>query len=178
MKKWMYVVFPGIMLALFLIVYTSHVKEAEQREVQRQAKLEADIAAEKQKRKEAEERAAVDAQKRQKEREEEDRKKEADRRKKKEAQDKEISDDYERYKNGADEAAKTAGQLEIELDRLRKQRDDLSREDFALAKEVEKVRIDKQNAEMRQQHMTAMIAQRAQNSAMAAMPPPPPPPKR
>lgn len=178
MKKWMYVVFPGIMLGLFLIAYTSHVKEAERREEQRKANLAAQIAQENQKKAEAEARAAEDAKKRAAERAEEDRKKEEDRRKKKEAQDKEIHDDFVRYKTGADAAAKQAGDLEIELDRLRKQRDTMSREDFELAKRVEEARVAKQRAELQQQHLTEMIAMRAQSSTMAAMPPPPPPSKR
>ena len=90
MKKWMYLVFPGIMLAIFLVLYTTHKKEAEEREKARTAKLAADIELEKQKKKENEERARIDAEKRQKEREEEERKKEAERRRKQEAADKEV----------------------------------------------------------------------------------------
>ncbi len=178
MKKWMYLVFPGIMLAIFLVLYTTHKKEAEEREKARTAKLAADIELEKQKKKENEERARIDAEKRQKEREEEERKKEAERRRKQEAADKEVRDATAQYRAEADKLAKEAGQLEIELDRLHKEKDQLGRREFDLAKQVELARVAKRNAELQQQHMTAMIAQRAETSAMARMPPPPPAPAK
>lgn len=177
MKKWMYVIFPGIMLALFLVVYTSHVKEAEERERARIANVDRMRKEEEEKKKEAEKLAAEDAQKRAREREAEDRKKEEERRKKKEAIDKEIADDTNKYRTEADNSAHDASQLEIELDRLHKEKDQLGREDFDLAKKVELARVAKRNAELQQQHLTQMIAQRADQSAMASMPPPPPPAK-
>lgn len=170
MKKWMYVIFPGLMLALFLVVYTSHVKEAEAREKARLEKVAQQRAEEVRQKKEAEERAQVDAQKRAKEREEEERKKEDERRKKQEAADKVVTDETAKYKGEADASAKKAGDLEIELDRLHKQRDQLTREDFDLAKQVELAKVARRNAELEEQRMTAMIAQRAGSSTVAQMP--------
>lgn len=170
MKKWMYVIFPGIMLALFLVVYSSAKKAAEDRERVRLEKIAAKLDAEKKQKDEAERVAALDAQKRQKEREEEDRKKEADRRRKQEAADKAVRDETTQFRTEADSQAKKAAELEIELDRLRKQRETETRQEFDLAKQVELARIAKQNAEFEEQRLTAMIAQRAGQSGVAQMP--------
>lgn len=174
MKKWMYIVFPGIMLALFLVVYTTHKKEAEEREALRERKVQEKLEADKQQKQIAEERAAEDAKKRAAERDAEDRKKEEDRKKKQAAIDKDIADETARFKSEADKSAKDASNLEIELDRLHKEKDALGRDDFELAKQVELARVAKRNAELQEQHLTAMIAQRADTSAMARMPAPPP----
>lgn len=175
MKKWMYVIFPGIMLGLFLIVYTSHVKEAEDREQRRIEKMEADRKADEERKKKAEELAAADAKKRQEEREQEEAKKEADRRRKQEAADKEVRDKTAEYRGKADDFAKKVNQAEIELDRLHKQRETANHEDLELAKRVELAQVAKQTAELQAQHLMQMIANRADQSMMAQMPPPPPP---
>lgn len=174
MKKWMYLVFPGIMLALFLVVYTTHKKEVEEREAMRARKVQEKLEDDKKQKEIAEARAAEDAKKRAAEREAEDRKKEEDRRRKQAAIDKDIADETARFKAEGDKNAKDASNLEIELDRLHKQKDALGREDFELAKQVELARVAKRNAELQEQHLTAMIAQRADMSTMAKMPPPPP----
>jgi hypothetical protein len=178
MKKWMYVIFPGLMLAGFLVIYTTHKKAADERERVREQKIAADLEADKEKKKKAEEMAAADAEKRRVEREAEDRKKEEERQRKKAAIDKDILDETNKYIAEADRSAKESANLEIELDRLHKQKDQLNRDDFALAKEIEMGRVAKQTAELKQQHLTAMIAQKAGNSSMASMPPPPPAPKK
>jgi hypothetical protein len=170
MKKWMYVIFPGIMLGLFLVLYTSHVKEAEEREQARIAKVEADRKAEEAKKKKAEEIAAEDARKRQIEREAEDQKKEEDRRRKQAIADKEVRDKTNDYRSKADASQKQVNQLEIELDRLHKDKEKASREDFDLAKQVELARVAKQNAELQEQHLMQMIANKADASAMAQAP--------
>jgi hypothetical protein len=174
MKKWMYVIFPGIMLGLFLIVYTTHVKEAERKEQERIVKMEAQRKEEAEKKKKNEEAAAADAKKRQEEREAEERKKEADRRRKQEAADQDVRDRTAKARAEGDTFAKTVSQEEVELDRLHKQRDQLSRETFELSKAVEADRVAKRNAELQQQHLTEMLANRAASSPMAQVPPPPP----
>ena len=174
MKKWMYVIFPGIMLALFLIVYSSHVKEAEQREKERQERVEAQRKAEEQKKQDAERIAAEDAKKRQEEREADERKKEEERAAKQAAIDKDVADRTAEYKGKADGFNKQANQLEIELDTLHKQKEQASRDDFETAKQVELARVAKRNAELQEQHLTQMIALRADASSMAQMPPPAP----
>ena len=174
MKKWMYVIFPGAMLALFLVVYSAHVKEARQKEQEHLAKQAADRKAEEEKKKEAERIAAIDAKKRQEEREAEERKKEEERRRKQEAIDKEVRDQTAQFKADSDKLAKQIADLQIQLDRLHKERDQLTREDLELAKQVELARVAKRNAELEEQRLTQMIALKADGSAMAQMPLPPP----
>lgn len=178
MKKWMYVVFPGIMLALFLVVYSSHVKEARAREKARLEKVAEMQAAEAKKKAEAEALAQADAQKRQKEQQEAAAKAEAARKAREAAIDKQIADDTAKFQGEADASAKQVAALQIELDRLHKEKDQLSQHDFDLAKQVQLAEVARRNAELEQQRIIAMIAQRADQSAMAQMPPPPPPKKR
>jgi uncharacterized membrane protein YgaE (UPF0421/DUF939 family) len=174
MKKWMYLVFPGVMLAAFLVLYFMHEKDADIRERQRTEAVAKKDAEDKKQKAEAEAKAQADAQKRQQEREEEERAKEETRRKKQEAADKEVRDRTNATIAEADKSAKDAASLEIELDRMHKQRDQLSRETFDLAKQVERAKVDKRNAEMEEQRMTEMIARRAAESSIARLPPPPP----
>lgn len=178
MKKWIYVIFPVIMLGAFLIVYKTHEEDAKEREAANLRKQQEQIAEVARKKKEAEVIAAADAAKRQKEREEEEAKKTAERLAKQAAIDKRVADDTAAATSDADKFAKQAADLEIQLDALRKEKDTLSKADFELAKRVELAKVAKRNAELQEQHVTAMIAQRADNSALAAMPPPPPAQKR
>lgn len=178
MKKWMYLIFPGIMLGAFLVVYLSHVEEAEKREQSRLLAAQQKLEKEMQEKKEAEARAAEDAKKRQEEREAEEAKKAEERRRKQEAADKEIQDAIAELHAESDKSAQQAAQLEIELDRLHKEKDLLGREEFDLAKQVEAARTAKRTTELQQQHFTQVLAQRAANSTLAAMPPPPPAPRR
>lgn len=178
MKKWMYVIFPGLMLVGFLVVYVAHEKEAKLKE-ERQLKALADKQAEDaRKKKESEELAAADAAKRQAEREAEAKKKEDERAAKQAAIDKGVADETAKAKSDADASAKKAAQLEIELDKLRKEKDQLQKADFELARRVEAARVAKRTMELREQHMMRMIAERADQSHMAQMPALPPPPKR
>jgi hypothetical protein len=177
MKKWMYLVFPGVMLAAFLVLYFMHEKDADIRERQQAAAAAQKAAVDKQQKAEAEAKAQADAQKRQQEREAEERAKEEAHRKKQEAADKEVRDRTNATIAEADKSAKEAAALEIELDRLHKQRDQFSRETFDLAKQVERAKTDKRTAEMEEQRMTEMIARRAAESSIARLPPPPPAPK-
>ena len=61
MKKWMYLIFPGAMLGLFLVFFLSHTKEAEAREQTRLEALAKKVAQEAAKKKEDETRARKDA---------------------------------------------------------------------------------------------------------------------
>jgi len=87
-----------------------------------------------------------------------------------------IKEDTDKSNATADEYAKKVSDLTIELDTLHKQKDALTREAFELDKQVELADVERRNAEMEIQRYDAMIADRADQSAMAKMPPPPPPP--
>jgi hypothetical protein len=177
MKKWMYVIFPGLMLAGFLVIWATHKKEVEEREAQRIVANQKKAEEESAKKKEAEARAAEDARKRQAEHEKEEADKEAKRIAKQAEEDKKVKDATDEALGRIDKFGKQASQLEIELDALRKQKETLSRQTFDMARRVELARIAKRNAELEEQRMTAMIQQRANQSLLTQPPPPPPPPK-
>jgi hypothetical protein len=175
MKKWMYLIFPGAMLALFLVFYVSHMKTAEENERVRTEVAAKKKADEEKKKKEAEDRAREDAAKKQAEREAEEKKKEDERRAKQMAADKEIRDGTNAALAEADKYSKEANALQIELDRLQKEKDRLGREAFDLAKQVEAAKVDRRNAELESQRMIEMISRRASESSLVRMPAPPAP---
>lgn len=170
MKKWLYVISVGSMLAVFLFFYFSHVKEAEIREklraeqVAQTAKVEADRKAA------IEAKAREDAEKRAADRIAAETKKEADRLAKSQAEMRKLRDETNELNAKADTYAKQASNLEIELGTLRTDKEKLNREAFDLAKQVEQARIAKRNAEMEIQRMTDMIAKRAADSTLTHAP--------
>jgi hypothetical protein len=180
MKKWMYLIFPGVMLGLFLVFYLSHKKTAEEKEIAHKVAVEKKKAEDDMKKKEAEANARKDAKKRQDEREAEERKKEEEKAAKQAADDKKVRDQTAEYTAKGAASAKQAANLEAELDRLRKEKDKLGRETFDLRKQVELTRIARRNAELEIQRMTEMVVRRASDSALTrppAIPVPPPPAK-
>jgi hypothetical protein len=176
MKKWMYLIFPGVMLALFLVFYLSHKKAMDEKERVAIAKAATDKAEADRKKKEAETKARDDARKRQEEREAEERKKEEAKAAKQAEDDKKVRDQIAEYTAKGDAAQKQVSALEIELDKLRKEKDRVSRETFELAKQVELARIARRNAELEIQRMTEMIVRRASDSSLVRPPPVPPAP--
>jgi hypothetical protein len=173
MKKWMYLIFPAVMMGLFLIFYVSHTKEMTAREEARAAAVAKKAAEEKRIKDETEARAREDAAKKQAEREAEEKRKEDERRAKVAALDKEIRDGIAAAKAEADKFSKEANALEVELDRLRKEKDRLGREAFEYAKQVEAARVARRNAELDSQRMLEMITKRASESALVRPPAPP-----
>jgi hypothetical protein len=178
MKKWLFVISPACMLAVFLVFYLSDRKQSEIREEAHQvelAKLKAEAA---EKKAIAEAKAKDDAQKRDLERI-------ADQaRVAKEKQDK-YDADMARIKASTDKSNASAqrfadrvSELTIKLDSLHKQKDELTRQNFELIKQVQLAEVARHNAEMDIQRMVEMISDRADASAMAKMPPPPPAPAK
>ena len=170
MKKWIYLIIPAVLMVGFLFIYFGHVETMHQKEAAKaasvaQAKAEAEA-----KKKDAEEKARTDAKKRQEEREAEEARKEKEKADKQAADDKKVRDAIAEFTAKADSASKQAAALEAELDRIRKDKDRLSRETFDLAKQVELARIARRNAELEIQRMTEMIARRASESAMTRPP--------
>lgn len=176
MKKWMYLIFPGLMLAGFLAIYLSFSKDAELREKARAAEVAKKEKDASEKKKEAEEKAAKDARERAAARDAEEAKKEADKVAKQAAADKDVKDETARLLAKGDAAQKEVSQHELELDRLHKDKDKASREAFDLAKKVELAHVAVRTAEADAQRMIEMIARRAADSSMTRMPAPPPPP--
>lgn len=172
MKKWLYIVVPVIMLAGFILIYLSHVEEAEAREKVRQEQIAKEKAEAEEKKRIAEAKAREDARKRQEEREAEERKKEEERRAKQAAEDKKVRDQTEQYLAEGRRAAAEVAKLQSELDNLRAHKNRLIRETFDIAKQVELARVARRNAELEIQRMTEMVVRRASNSMMARPPAP------
>jgi hypothetical protein len=170
MKKWMYLIFPGIMLIAFIGFYSSHAKELHEKErrlaAEAKARQDADIA----KKKAAEAKAREDAAKRQQERDVEEKQKADEKAARQAADDKKVKDQTAEYVAKGDAAAKEVAAKELELDRLRKERDKTSREAFDIAKQVELTRVARRNAELEIQRMTQMIVNRASDSSMVRPP--------
>ena len=170
MKKWMYVISVGSMLAVFLFFYTTHLKQADLRDKQRaeeaRLKKEADDAAKKvredQARKDAEDRAAK--------RIKDEQDKEAKHLAEMLADNKKIQDDIDKNNALADDYSKLISRLEIELNTLRTNKEKLNRETFEISKQVEAARIEKHNAELEIQRITDMIAKRAADSSLTRAP--------
>jgi hypothetical protein len=170
MKKWMYVIAPGLMLAGFFFLYFSHAEEMHKKETAQKAKIEQERVEADEKKKVAETKARDDAKKRQEERDAEEKKKLDEKMARQAADDKKVSDQTAEYTAKANAAAKQVAALEIELDRLRKEKDKTSREAFDLAKQVELARIARRNAELEIQRMTEMVSRRAAESSMTKPP--------
>jgi hypothetical protein len=178
MKKWIYLALPLALTAGFVVVYLSHKDKAEQKERAHLAQVATEKAAADEKKRAAETKAREDARKRQEERDAEDRKKAEEKAARQAADDKKVQDSIAEYTAKGNAAAKQVASLEIELDRLRKEKDALSRASFDTAKQVELARVARRNAELEIQRMTAMVAQKATESAMTKPPVIPAPPKK
>lgn len=176
MKKWMYLIFPGVMLGIFLVFYVAHQKEALKNEEARKVTVAQKTAADKQEKELSEKRAREDAAKKQAERDAQEKKKDDDRRAKQAAIDKEIRDGIAAALAEGSKFHKEATALEVALDGLRKEKDRLGREAFELAKQVEVARVARRNAELESQRMLEMISRRAADSSLTKMPALPPPP--
>ena len=172
MKKWMYLIFPSVMLAGFLVIYFSHKEKAEQKERAHIAQVAKEKAEAEEKKKVAEAKAREDARKRQEERDAEEKKKADEKAAKQAADDKKVRDQTAEYTAKGDAAQKQVAALEIELDRLRKEKDKTNREAFELAKQVELTRIARRNAELEIQRMTEMMIRRAAESSLTRPPMP------
>jgi len=176
MKKWMYLIFPGVMLGAFLVVYFAHKKDAEEKERAHIAQVAKEKSEADEKKKAAETKAREDAKKRQDERDAEEKKKDDEKAAKQAADDKKVRDQTTEYTAKAEVAGKKVNALDTELDRLRKEKDKTSRETFDLAKQVELARIARRNAELEIQRMTEMVVRRAAESNMTRPPALPAPP--
>jgi hypothetical protein len=174
MKKWIYLIIPGTMLAVFLVFYFAHEKERTERETSRKAVMAQKLAEEARIKAETEEQARKDAARKHAEREAEEKRKEDERQAKQAAADKQIRDETNAARAEADNFSKQAQELQAQLEQLRKDKDRMSREAFDLAKEVELAKVARRNAELEAQRMVEMIARRAADSALTRPPMVPP----
>ena len=174
MKKWLYVLFPTVLLGIFLFYYFASKAETEAREKAHREQVAREVAEANEKKALAEAKARDDAERRNVERAAEEAKAAKDKEDKYNQEMARIKSETDRSNATAEEYSKKVADLTIELDTLHKQKDSLTREDFEMAKKIELAEIARRNAEMEIQRYTEMIANRADQSLMAKMPPPPP----
>jgi hypothetical protein len=170
----MYVLGPGIMLAVFMFFYFTSKAETDARlaaEKIHKAELEKEA---EEKKAIAEKKAQEDAERRNIERAEAEKKAAEDKQAKYDAEMARIKADTDKSNALVDKYDKEVSELTIELDSLHKQKDALIREGFELAKRDELAAVARRNAELEIQRMTQMIVNRADQSMMTKMPPPPP----
>lgn len=177
MKKWFYVLFPAILLGVFLFYYTASKAETEAREKAAKAEMAKEKAEADQKKALAEAKAREDAEKRAADRAADEAKAAKEKEDKYNTDMARIKEDTDRSNATAATYAKQVSDLTIELDSLHKQKDTETRESFELAKKVELAEIARRNAELEIQRYTAMLVERADQSSLTKMPPPPPPAK-
>jgi hypothetical protein len=177
MKKWFYVLFPAILLSVFLFYYTASKAETEAREKAAKAEMAKEKAEADQKKAAAEAKAREDAEKRAADRAADEAKAAKEKEDKYNSDMARIKEDTDRSNATAATYAKQVSDLTIELDSLHKQKDTETRESFELAKKVELAEIARRNAELEIQRYTAMLVERADQSTLTKMPPPPPPAK-
>jgi hypothetical protein len=175
MKKWMYLIFPTVMLGAFMFLYIAESKEAEIKEKAKAAEIAKVKAQEAEKKKIAEEKARLDSAKRAAERAAEDAKREADKIAKREAEAKRIQDETDKYLADSTAQSKKIADLEVQVEAARKSKDQASRESFELLKQVERAKVERRNAEIEIARLTEMLARRASDSSMTRMPTPPSP---
>lgn len=178
MKKWIYLIVPTVLLVGLFVIYKGHVVKAEEKAKTVAAKVAKERAEAEEKKKAAETKARSDAKKRQDERDGEEKKKADEKAARQASDDKKVADQTAEFIAKAAAAQKQVTALEAELERLRKEEDKASRDNFDTAKKVELARIARRNAELEIQRTTDMIARRAAESAMTRPPPPPPPPAK
>lgn len=175
MKKWLYVVAPACMLAVFLFFYFSFAKELEERDRVAAQKAVAAQVAEAARKADIEQKARLDAERHAAERAAENARKEQERIDKWNAVSKDIQDQTDAYNKEADGYAQTVAERQQQLEKLRKEKEEANRAYLEALKDVELARVNKRTAEMEIQRMTDMIAARAAASAMATPPAPPAP---
>jgi hypothetical protein len=173
MKKWFYVLFPAILLSVFLFYYTASKAETEAREKAHKEQMAREKAEADQKKAAAEAKAREDAEHRSAERAAEEAKAAKDKEDKYNSDMARIKEDTDRSNATAATYAKQVSEYTIELDNLHKEKDNLTRESFELAKKVELAEIARQNAELEIQRYVQMVADRADQSSLTKMPAPP-----
>ncbi len=174
MKKWMYVIFPAILLAIFLMYYRQEMTVLMAKEKARAENVARIKAEDARKKKETEERARSDNEKRMAEQAAEDAKIAKDKEDKWNATGREIQADTDKALSETSRYQNQDADLDVQLAALQKAKEKANREDFEMLKEVELSRVAYETAQLEVERMVAMIASRADQSSMTKMPPPVP----
>ncbi len=178
MKKLIvYVICPVVMFAVFLVFYRSALADMKVRDDNKKAQIAAQKRVDDERRERIEAQAKADAEKRQKAREEEERLKAE--KKAKEYQDAidKLNHDRMTFLAEADKYTEEKNTLELELNRLRTLKERTNTETFALAKQIESLKIERRTAELEIQRLVDMVGQRLNASPLSTFTPPPAPKK-
>jgi flagellar motility protein MotE (MotC chaperone) len=169
MKKWLYVISVGAMLAAWLAIYFPAKKATEERLAAQQAAIERQKEEDDARRLAIEQKAREDADRRAAERAKEEADKEAAAQKKWDDESAKIQADTDKANADIARLTQQVNALETELDTLHKAKDEDNREDFDLTKQVELARVNQFNAELEIQRMVDMVASRADQSSLTAV---------
>jgi len=172
MKKWMYVIFPAILLAIFLVYYRQEMAVLLVKEQHRAAESARIKAEDARKKKETEERARMDNEKRMVEQAAEDARLLKEKEDKWNATGAEIQAETDKALAETAHYQQQDSDMEVELVALQKAKEKANREDFDLLKQVELARVGYENAQLEVERMVAMIANHADESSMTKLPPP------
>ena len=170
MKKWMYLISVGAMLAVFTFFYLASEKEVAAREAKHKADIVAQAKVDSDRKALLDSKAREDADKRASDRLADEKRKEDEKVAKQAAEDKKVKDAFDKYTAEADRLSKKANQLELELGAFRSAKEKISREAFDLAKRVEASKVARRTAELNIQRTTEMVARRAAESSMVRPP--------
>jgi len=166
MKKWMYLIFPGVLLGVFLAFYFMDAKRVAERDRLHAVEVQRRNAEEAQKTAELKEKAEADAKKHADERAAELAKKEADKLARWNKAGKDIQDATDKSNTESNRHSIKIAGLEKDLENLRALREKTNREYLELLKKVELAKIDRRSAELDIQRTTEMIARRAAESSL------------
>jgi chromosome segregation ATPase len=166
MKKWMYIIFPGLGLALFLALYFPANAHYEASVTARAEAVAAQKSADEQHRLALEKQAHEDSLKRQEQNARDEKAREADRIAKRQKEMDAIQKDTDGFNADIAKYQKQVDELQKQLDALHERKDRLTREDFDLLKQVELARVAQSNSDLEIQRMVEMIATRAGGSSL------------
>jgi hypothetical protein len=175
MKKWMFVIFPGILLLIFLFFYQQTSAEMQAREQAHATELARQKAADAEHKQMIEDKAKKDADERAAQQAAEEAQKAADAAAKKKKVRDAIQAETDSANAQIDHFTKQIADLQAQLDKLDEQKKQESLADFDFAKKVELARVNERNSELEIQRMVDMIAQRTAKSWLTKLPTPPPP---
>jgi hypothetical protein len=168
----MYLIFPSILLVVFLIFYRSSRQEVEARERHHAEMVAQQKAADDAHKAMIEQKARDDATKHAAERAAEEAKNAADKQAKWDADSAKIAKDTAKYTADSEKYAAQVSELQIQLDSLHKLKEEDSRAAFDAEKQVELYEIQRRDAELEGQRMLEMITKRADDSFLTKGAPP------
>lgn len=169
-----YALLPVTLMIAFSVYYYQVAKpQMAAAEKAKQEAVAAAQAAEDARRAAIEKKAAADARKQQMEREAKDRARKEKLKRQHEQQVEDVQNDINKLSDQAAHLKKEISEYQTNLKKLREKRSQLNRAMFNDAAKVELARIDRRNSELQIQRMYEMVAERVDNSYLAAMPPPP-----